>query len=72
MDSLKQKVNDYIQVKEQMKMLTEKKKLLETFICDTMNENKVNELILSDGSTLRYQLKENIKVEKEKVKKSNE
>ncbi len=67
MDLLKQQITEYLQIKEDIKKITDRKKLLEKKICDTMNEYNVATFELPNGSNLNYQIKNALTLTKEKV-----
>jgi len=66
MDQLKKQVTELIAVKDEIKRLTERKKVLEKAICETMNHEDVDKLELPNGSTLTYQIKDVLTLKKEK------
>jgi hypothetical protein len=66
MDTIKQKINRYIQLKESLKSMNEEKKELEKSICDTMSENNLTSIELPNGSVINYQTRESISIKKDK------
>lgn len=64
MDSLKPEVARYLQLKEQIKTLTEQKKILERTITETMAKHDISTIELPNGQTLNYELKETINIKK--------
>ena len=66
MDTIKQKINRYLQLKETLKSINEEKKELEKSICDTMADNNLTSIELPNGSVLNYSTKDSITVRKEK------
>lgn len=65
-EQLKRLAFDYVRVKDEIKVLTEKKNHLEKEICETMNENRIDKLELPDGSVINYHVKGSLKLIKEK------
>ena len=72
MDMLKKMVAEYVQLKQDLKTITERKKLLEKTICSNMDQMDVSVLEMPDGTKLNYSVKEAITVSKEKAKKQKE
>ncbi len=72
MDILKQRINEYVEVKEELKKQGERKKLLEKIICTIMNERNISTVELPDGMNINYQVKDALIVSKEKGKKKDE
>ncbi len=72
MESLKRDVVEYVQLKEDLKKLTDRKKVLEKNICMKMEQNDINTLDLGNGSTINYLVKEALTVTKEKARKTKD
>jgi hypothetical protein len=72
MDILKQRIAEYMEVKEIIKQSGDRKKILEKVICGIMSERSLDTVILPDGSNLNYLVKDIITVSKEKAKKKND
>ena len=63
---LRKKVVEYVHVKEEIKKLMERKKVLEASICSTMSESETDTLELPDGTHLTHQVKESLTLTKER------
>ena len=72
MDQLKKQVAEYVQLKEDLKKITERKNQLERAICSTMDEFEISTLELPNGSFLNYKVKETLSLVKEKNKTKKE
>lgn len=70
MEALKREVMEYVQIKDELKRLMDRKKLLEGKICAVMDKYDLNTLELPNGSNLNYKVKEVLSFTKEKSKKS--
>ena len=68
MESLKQEVIDYVQLKDEIKKLIDRKKNLEKHICLIMDQHNISALELPDGSNLNYLVKESLTLTKDKQK----
>lgn len=69
MDELRQNIAEYIRVKEQSKIINDRKKELERIICDIMGKNNIETVELPDGKNLVHVIKENLTISKEKAAK---
>jgi hypothetical protein len=67
MDQLRKHVAEYIELKISIKKLTERKKILEKTICQTMGDSDVDTLELPDGSNLNYAVRESLTLAKSKT-----
>lgn len=72
MDLLKRQISEYVQIKEDIKKIMDRKKQLEKMICTTMDENQISTVELPDGMNLNYQVKEALTLTKEKNKTKKE
>lgn len=73
MDRLKTQVTEYVALKDDLKRLTERKKLLEKSICNIMDDGDISTLELPDGTNLNYKVTETLSLTKLKApKKSKE
>lgn len=72
MDILKQRINEYVEVKEELKKQGDRKKLLEKIICTIMSERNISTVELPDGMNINYLVKDALTVSKEKGKKKDE
>jgi len=72
MDQLKKQVAEYVQLKEDLKRMTERKNLLEKAICSTMDEFEISTLELPNGNSINYKIKETLSLTKEKTKSKKE
>lgn len=72
MDVLKKQVAEYVQLKEELKRMTDRKNQLEKAICSTMDEFEISTLELPGGNSLNYRVKETLSLTKEKTKTKKE
>jgi hypothetical protein len=72
MDALKKQVAEYVQLKEELKRMTDRKNQLEKLICSTMDEFDIDTLQLPNGSNLNYKVKETLSLTKDRTKSKKE
>ena len=70
MDNLKKQVAEYCKLKDDLKIMTERKNTLEKSICSIMDEFEISTLELPSGGSLNYKVKETLSLTKEKQKKN--
>ncbi len=71
MDILEQRTNEYLEVKEELKKQGEREKLLKKIICTIMSERNLSTIELRDGTNINYEVKDTLKISKEKGKKKD-
>lgn len=66
MDTIKQKINKYIQLKDTLKSINEEKKEIEKSICDYMADNNLSSIELPNETVMNYSTKDSITLLKNK------
>jgi len=69
MDTLKKQIAEYLQLKEDIKRMMERKNQLEKNICSTMDEHEITSFELPNGSFLNYKVKESLTLDKKSKNK---
>lgn len=63
---MRRNIGRYIELKENIKKMTEEKKQLESKICKVMEDNGMSTLDLGNGTNLNYMIKESLNIGKKK------